>query len=92
MKFLRSLLGLTRLDYQSNTTIRQKLKVQHIVHKIHSYQMNWLHVKTMEHSRIPRMALEYQPKGKREIGRPKTRWRDQQHLQLLFSYPTNAQT
>ena len=24
---------------------------------------------------------KYQPKGKRDIGRPKTRWRDQQQIQ-----------
>jgi hypothetical protein len=29
------------------------------------------------------MALEYKPKGKRDIGRSKARWRDQQHLQDL---------
>ena len=83
MKFLRSLLGQTRVDHQRNTTIREKRKkVEHIVDEIQSYQKNWLqHVKRMEHSRIPRKALEYQPKGKRDVGRPKTRWRDQQHLQ-----------
>ena len=73
MKFLRSLLGLTNLDHQRNTTIRETLKVEHIVDEIQSYQKNWpQHVKRMEHSRIPRMALEYKPKGKRDIGRPKT--------------------
>jgi cell fate (sporulation/competence/biofilm development) regulator YmcA (YheA/YmcA/DUF963 family) len=59
-------LGLTRLDHQRNTTIREKLKVEHIVDEIESYQKNWLqHVEKMEHSRIPRMALEYTPMGKR---------------------------
>jgi hypothetical protein len=57
MKFLRSLLGLTRLDHQRNTTVSGKLKVEHIVDEIQSYQKNWLqHVTRMEHSRIPRMA------------------------------------
>jgi hypothetical protein len=60
----------------------RKTKADHIVDEIQNYQKTWLqHVKMMEHSRIPRMALEYQPKGKRDIGRPKTRWRDQAHLQ-----------
>jgi hypothetical protein len=81
-KFLRSLLGLTRSDHQRNTTVREKLKVEHVVDEIQSYLNNWLqHVKRMEHSRIPRMALEYKPKIKRDVGRPKTRWRDQEHLQ-----------
>jgi hypothetical protein len=38
MKFLRSPLGLTRLNNQRNTTIREKLKVEHIVDEIQSYQ------------------------------------------------------
>jgi hypothetical protein len=74
-------LGLTRLDHQRNTTIRGKLQAEHIVYGIQSYQKNWLqHVKRMEHARIPRMALAYQQKGKHDIGRPKTRWRGQQHI------------
>jgi hypothetical protein len=53
------------LDHHRNTTIREKLKVEHTVDEIQSYQNNWLqHVKRMEHSRIPRMAKEYKPKGK----------------------------
>jgi hypothetical protein len=74
--------ALTSLDNQRNTTIREKLKVEHIVDEIQNYQKNWLqHVKRKKHARIPRMALEYQPKGKCDIGRLKTRCRDQQHLQ-----------
>jgi len=26
--------------------------------------------------RIPKQALQYRPKGRRNIGRPRTRWRD----------------
>jgi len=28
-------------------------------------------------NRIPKQALQYEPKGRRHIGRPKKRWRDQ---------------
>jgi hypothetical protein len=57
-------------------------KVEHIVDEIQSCQNNWLqHVKRMEHSRTPRMAMDYKPKDKRDIDRPKTRCRNQQHLQ-----------
>jgi hypothetical protein len=50
--------------------------------EIQRYQKNWLqHVTRVEHSRIPRMAPEYKPKDKRNICQPKTRWRDQRHLQ-----------
>jgi hypothetical protein len=75
-------LGLTRLGHQRNTTIRGKRKAEHIVDEIQSYQKNCLqHVRRLEHARIPRLALAHKPKGKRNIDRPKTRWRDQQHLQ-----------
>jgi hypothetical protein len=78
MKFLRSLLGPTRSDHQRNTTMREKLKVGHRVNEIQSCQKNWLqHVKRLEHSRILRMALKHKTKGKRNIDRPKTIWRDQ---------------
>jgi hypothetical protein len=80
IKFLRSILELIKLNHQRNTTIREKVKVEHIVDEIQSYQTNWLQqVKRMEHARIPRMALEYKPKGKRDIDRPKTRWGDEQY-------------
>jgi len=29
---------------------------------------------------IPKQALQYKPKGRRNIGRPRKRWRDQLHL------------
>jgi hypothetical protein len=37
MKFLRSLLGLTRLDHQRKTTIAEKLKAEHAADEILSY-------------------------------------------------------
>jgi hypothetical protein len=30
----------------------------------------------MEHNRIPLQAYKYQPPGKRDIGRPRRRWRE----------------
>ena len=32
------------------------------------------------YNRIPKQALQYNPKGKRNVGRQKKRWRDQFHL------------
>jgi hypothetical protein len=82
----RSLLGLTSSDHQRNTTVWEKLKVEQTVDGTQSYQKNWLqHVQRMEHSRVPRMALEYQPKGKSNTAQPKTRWWGQEHLQNLVS-------
>ena len=41
----------------------------------------WLHVQRMDTNRLPKQALQYKPKGRRNIGRPKKRWRDQLHLE-----------
>jgi hypothetical protein len=40
MKFLRPMLGLTRLDHQRNEEIREKLKVKSIVLEIDEYRQN----------------------------------------------------
>jgi hypothetical protein len=82
MKFLRHLLGITKLDKVKNQTIREKLGVQNTVKEIKQYQQKWLqHVQRMDTNRIPKQALQYTPKGRRNIGRPKKRWRDQIHLE-----------
>ena len=61
---------------------RQKMGVQNIVKEIKQYQKKWLkHVQRMETNRLPKQALQYKPKGRRNIGRPRKRWRDQLHLE-----------
>jgi len=53
-----------------------------LVHFIKQYQKKWLqHVQGMDTSRIPKQALQYRPKGRRNIGQPKKRWRDQHHFE-----------
>jgi len=78
MKFLRHLLGIIKLDKEKNQCIREKTGAQNIVKEIKQYQKKWLqHVQRMDINRIPKQALRYRPKGRRNIGRPKKRWRDQ---------------
>ena len=79
MKFLRHLLGITKLDKENNKCIRQKTGAQNIVKEIKQYQEKWLqHVQRMETDRLPKQTLQYRPKGRRNIGRPK---KDQLHLE-----------
>jgi len=49
MKFLRHLLGITKLDKEKNQFIRQKTGAQNIVKEIKQYQKKWLtHVRRMD--------------------------------------------
>jgi len=81
MKFLRHLLGMTKLDKEKNRCAREE-REHNIVEEIKQYQKKWLqHVQMMDTNRIPKQALRYRPKGRRNIGRPKKRWRDQLHFE-----------
>ena len=82
MKFLRHLLGITKLDREKNQCIRKKTETQNIIKEIQQYQRKWLqHVQRMDTNRIPKQALQYRPKGRRNIGRARKRWRDQLHFE-----------
>ena len=82
IKFLRHLLGITKLDKERNQCIREKTGTQNIVKEIKQYQKKWLqHVQRMDTYRLPKQALQYEPKGRRNVGRPRKRWRDQLHLE-----------
>jgi len=79
---LRHLLGITKLDKEKNQYIREKMGAQNIVKEIKQYQKKWLqHVQRMDRNRIPKQALQYRPKGRRNIGRPKKRWGDQRNFE-----------
>jgi hypothetical protein len=77
MKFLRHSLGITKLDKEKNQCIREKTGAQNIVK-----EKKWLqHVQRMDTNRIPKQALRYGPEGRRNVGWPKKRWRDQLHFE-----------
>ena len=59
-----------------------KTGAQNIVKEIKQYQEKWLqHVQRMDTNRLPKETLQYKPKRRRNIGRPRKRWRDQRHLE-----------
>ena len=59
MKFLRHLLGITKLDTEKNQCIREKTGAQNIVNEIKQYQKKWLqHIQRMDTKRIPKQALK----------------------------------
>ena len=72
MKFLRYLLGITKLDKGKDQCIREKTGAQNIVKEMKQYQEKWLqHVQRMDINRLPKQALQYKPNGRRNIGRPR---------------------
>jgi hypothetical protein len=78
MRYLRPLLGKTKLDRQKNVDIRERLRVQSTVEEIQTYQRKWKeHVERMQDEIPPKLTLKYQPVGKRNRGHPKKRWKDQ---------------
>ena len=82
MKFLRHLLRITKLDKEKNQCIREKTGAENIVKEIKQYQEKWLqHIQRIDTNRIPKQALQYKPKKRRHIGRPKKRRRDQFHFE-----------
>ena len=63
MKFLRHLLGITKLDKEKNQGIREKTGAENIVKEIKQYQEKWLqHIQRMDTNRTPKQALQYKPK------------------------------
>jgi len=55
MKFLRHLLGITKLDKKRINVLGKKTGAQNIVKEIKQYQKNWLQqVQRMDTNRIPK--------------------------------------
>jgi len=66
MKFLRHLLGITKLDKEKHQCIREKTGAENIVKEIKQYQEKWLqHIQRMDTNSIRKQALQYKPKGRR---------------------------
>jgi hypothetical protein len=60
----------------------EKTGAQNIVKEMKQYQEEWLqHIQRMDTKSTPKQALQYKPKGRRHIGRPRKRWRDQFHFE-----------
>jgi len=77
MKLRRPLAGYTLYD-KTNDYIRRELRITGILDKLDEYRRNWLsHLQRMPQNRIPLKSYHYRPQGRRTIGRPKKRWREQ---------------
>ena len=78
MKLLKPLAGYILYDHKTNDYIRRELRITSILDKIDEYRRNWLsHLQRMPQNGIPLKSYHYRPQGRRKIGRPKKRWREQ---------------
>jgi predicted ArsR family transcriptional regulator len=74
MRFLRSVKGYTRLDKITSEIIRKELQISGIQEMSIKHQ-NWInHLERMDNTRLPKHALNYQPRERRDRGRPRKRW------------------
>ena len=73
MRFLRSVRGYTRLDKIRSEIIRKELEISGIQdgRLKYEYKQNWInHLERLDNTRLPKHALNYKPRGRRDRGRP----------------------
>lgn len=75
MKFLRRV---KLFNYHiRNEDIREELSIYSINDKIKDYKRKWSeHLTRMADSRIPKRAYAHRERGRRSVGRPRKRWKD----------------
>jgi hypothetical protein len=77
MKFLRSVAGYTVLDRKRSKDIRSELKILNLIERIEKLKESCHeHILRMTTGRLPKVLLNYKPRGYRNIGRPMARWED----------------
>jgi len=75
MRFLRSVKGHTRLDKIRSEVMRKELEISGIQDVRSKHKQNWINLlERMDNTRIPKHALNYKPRGRRDRGRPRKRW------------------
>jgi len=74
MRFLRSVMGFTRLDKIRSEVIRKELEISGIQDMRLKYKQNWInHLERMDNTRLPKHTLKYKPRGRRDRGCPRKR-------------------
>jgi len=75
MRFLRSVKVYTRLDKIRSEVIRKDLEISRIQDVRLKHKKNWINrLERMDNTRLPKHALNYKPRGRRDRGRPRKRW------------------
>ena len=83
IRFLRSVRGYARLDTIRSEVIRKELEISGIQDVRLKYkQLSINHLERTDNTRLPKHALNYKPRGRRDRGRPRKRWQcvDAEHF------------
>ena len=79
MKFMRSTLGCNILDKKKSSDIRKELQVEPLLQKLTRNRIRWCeHLDRMPDNRLPAIAKNYRPAGRRDVGRPRAKWTPEQ--------------
>jgi hypothetical protein len=74
---IKFLAGYTLLDQKRSTDICSELKIFNLTERIEKQKENWHeHILRMTADRLPKVLLNYKPRGYRNVGRPMARWED----------------
>ncbi|VDP14558.1 unnamed protein product [Heligmosomoides polygyrus] len=93
-KMLRWTAGVTLMDRIRNEAIRQKFGVAPIADKMLEGHLRWCgHVLRGKEDSVRKIGLELEVSGKRPRGRPKQRWSDTLHMDMIVTgvHPDEAQ-
>ena len=75
MRFLRSVKGYTRLRKIRRDVTGKELEISGIQDVRSKHKQNCInHLERMDNTRLPKHALDYKPRGRRDRGRPRKRW------------------
>jgi len=75
MRFLRSVKGYTRPDKIRSEVIRKELEISGIQDVRAKCKQNWInHLERIDNTRLPKQALSYESRGRRDRGSPRKRW------------------
>jgi len=75
VRFLRSVKGYARLYKIRSEVIRKELEISGIQDVRSKHKHTWINpLERMDNTRLPKHALNYKPRGRRDRGRPGKRW------------------
>lgn len=82
MKFVRSMLGVRKLDKIRSRKLRKELELERLNFRIGRARLEWFgQINNMSGDRIPKKAFD-KKHSKRRVGRPRQRWKEQIRLDV----------